>query len=621
MNSITKDLTLGFAQESEIYTIYAKQFDNNMRKISFDFIDEDNEYVVADIGSIYFKEKFSDGSILFPKVIELVTDPVTGRPTMTLTRDMLEVPGLAQCELSFLSEVPNVDPETGKIIGDFDVLTTQTFNIYVEKSTGVGKIHSEGSIDELVVLIRITRVLNQEVRRDEDERLAYEGSPDKIDISYVDKDGVEHTIKYADSRRGSEELRNARENGGTYVDDTGATQTIAPADSRVGKETERVRAEGERNAFEKGGTYVDSTGATKTITATNSRVGKETERNRAETERIAREGAGTYSSHSNYSYKDKSGVTHTIKYEDSRVGADERIRAINFGGTYIDTDGTTKTASNTYTDYSGQTHDASTSDLQGKSTIAIAASALKNAEDNYGFTQNAMTSAQQAADSASSAATSATSANSSKNSANTYKNQAATSATKAATSEANASNSALTAEEWAEGTRGGVPISPVDKKSSKYWAGQAEDIARGLAGTLMPKGTVASSRILDPSNPQYIDCTTETPGSMYNISDEFTTNANFKEGAGHVIPMGSNVYITSDHMWDVLAGSPVTGIKGEAESTYSQGNYNITKAALGLQSKAAVSGGTDVSLVTTGEKYAWNNKSTKPTLTNGVFSF
>ena len=51
----------------------------------------------------------------------------------------------------------------------------------------------------------------------------------------------------------------------------------------------------------------------------------------------------------------------------------------------------------------------------------------------------------------------------------------------------------------------------------------------------------------------------------------------------------------------------VTGVKGSAESTYRIGQVNITPANLWLENKAAASGGTAVSLVTTGDKYNWNN--------------
>ena len=69
---------------------------------------------------------------------------------------------------------------------------------------------------------------------------------------------------------------------------------------------------------------------------------------------------------------------------------------------------------------------------------------------------------------------------------------------------------------------------------------------------------------------------------MYNISDQFTTTASFKEGAGNIVPAGSNVYRTDDGFWDVLAGSPVTGVKGDAETSYRRGNVNITAEDIGL---------------------------------------
>ena len=68
---------------------------------------------------------------------------------------------------------------------------------------------------------------------------------------------------------------------------------------------------------------------------------------------------------------------------------------------------------------------------------------------------------------------------------------------------------------------------------------------------------------------------------MYNITGQFTTTADFKEGSGNIIPAGSNVYLTVDRYWDVLAGTPVTGVKGAKEVYYRRGNVNITPANIG----------------------------------------
>ena len=48
-----------------------------------------------------------------------------------------------------------------------------------------------------------------------------------------------------------------------------------------------------------------------------------------------------------------------------------------------------------------------------------------------------------------------------------------------------------------------------------------------------------------------------------------------------MIPAGSNIYKTSDEKWDVLAGTPVTGIKGANETSYRRGNVNLTAEDVG----------------------------------------
>lgn len=55
---------------------------------------------------------------------------------------------------------------------------------------------------------------------------------------------------------------------------------------------------------------------------------------------------------------------------------------------------------------------------------------------------------------------------------------------------------------------------------------------------MQPHGTVAFADL-----PALADVST---GWMFNISDEFTTTDDFKEGAGNVIPAGANIYKTSD---------------------------------------------------------------------------
>ena len=112
-----------------------------------------------------------------------------------------------------------------------------------------------------------------------------------------------------------------------------------------------------------------------------------------------------------------------------------------------------------------------------------------------------------------------------------------------------------------------------ENNSSKYYYEQAKAISEGLTGALRPMGTVNFAQLPAVGN--------ATAGDMYNISDEFVTTSDFKEGAGVTQAAGTNVYKTVDGYWDCLAGTPVTGIKGAKENTFRRGNVNITASDVG----------------------------------------
>lgn len=183
----------------------------------------------------------------------------------------------------------------------------------------------------------------------------------------------------------------------------------------------------------------------------------------------------------------------------------------------------------------------------------------------------ASTKAEEAAANAATAKTSADNAAGSANLANEKANSAANSATIAVSNSnaaqqyaSNAAASADTAQNYAV----------ADTDSAKYYYEQARRISESFSGALRPMGTVTFANLPALSEAD--------GGSMYNISDQFTTTAEFKEGAGNTIPAGANVYKTEDGKWDVLAGTPVTGVKGSAESEYRRGNVNITAENVGL---------------------------------------
>ena len=136
-----------------------------------------------------------------------------------------------------------------------------------------------------------------------------------------------------------------------------------------------------------------------------------------------------------------------------------------------------------------------------------------------------------------------------------------------------AANSALLAQNQADQAAISETNAANSAALSKNYCEQAESISSGFSGALRPLGTVTFTNL--PA------LETVTEGGMYNISDQFTTTDDFMEGSGLTIPAGSNIYKTAGGKWDVLAGSPVTGIKGNTESSYRKGNVNITPANIG----------------------------------------
>nr|DAH14369.1 MAG TPA: L SHAPED TAIL FIBER PROTEIN [Bacteriophage sp.] len=160
--------------------------------------------------------------------------------------------------------------------------------------------------------------------------------------------------------------------------------------------------------------------------------------------------------------------------------------------------------------------------------------------------------------------------------------------------------SATKAESYAVGGTGSREGE--DSDNAKYYYQQAKDVSEGLKGGLQPHGTVAFADL--PALPDV------NAGWMFNISDEFTTTDDFKEGSGNVIPAGANIYKTSDGKWDVLAGTPVTGVKGAKETVYRRGNVSLSAANIGAVAEDGDASDTTVTFsaaaeranITTGEK-------------------
>jgi chemotaxis protein histidine kinase CheA len=211
---------------------------------------------------------------------------------------------------------------------------------------------------------------------------------------------------------------------------------------------------------------------------------------------------------------------------------------------------------------------AKTSETNAKASETAAAKSATAAEASESNAKVSETSASQSAATATSEAASASQSASTATDKATIATQKATEIIGKAES---AAESATKAQSYAVGGTGSREGE--DSDNAKYYYQQAKDVSEGLKGGLQPHGTVAFADL-----PALADVST---GWMYNISDEFTTTDDFKEGAGNVIPAGANIYKTSDDKWDVLAGTPVTGIKGVNEDSFRRGNVVLTAENVG----------------------------------------
>lgn len=104
-----------------------------------------------------------------------------------------------------------------------------------------------------------------------------------------------------------------------------------------------------------------------------------------------------------------------------------------------------------------------------------------------------------------------------------------------------------------ENTKGAEAAAAVYKDNAKSYMDNAKsymdtakNAAASITGALKPKGTVTYTKL-----PQI---SVADVGDMYNISTDFKSTADFKDGGDIQYPAGTNVYKTEDNKWDCLGG-------------------------------------------------------------------
>ena len=116
----------------------------------------------------------------------------------------------------------------------------------------------------------------------------------------------------------------------------------------------------------------------------------------------------------------------------------------------------------------------------------------------------------------------------------------------------NASTDASTAKQLA--TQNASALENVYKKTETYSKTEVDNkVSAALTSAIVPKGTVAYANLPTPAKANL--------GYMYNVSDAFTTDARFVDGASKKYAAGANVYVvavttggSTEYKFDVFMG-------------------------------------------------------------------
>lgn len=196
--------------------------------------------------------------------------------------------------------------------------------------------------------------------------------------------------------------------------------------------------------------------------------------------------------------------------------------------------------------------------------------------------QNAKISETNASKSENSAKTSATNAKTYMDKSEEYMNGAKASETGAEASENAAKGYAATAQNSMNSAENSASSASTSATNAYNYYLQAEAITNGLNGAFLPKGTITFAELLELKDGGVV-----AAGDLYQISDDFTTDENFRV-SGKVCGAGTSVYYTVDDQFDCFVGATVAGVKGENETGYRTGMVNITPENIGAVSNADV---------------------------------
>lgn len=241
---------------------------------------------------------------------------------------------------------------------------------------------------------------------------------------------------------------------------------------------------------------------------------------------------------------------------------------------------------------------------QIQSAVTQAESAASEAESSA---QAAAGSATQSAGSAAEAAQSAQAAQTSAKAAQVWEERAANFSENAENSMNTASEYVSEAHNAADAAYTAMQSAQSSATEAQGYADYTKQLVDGLGGVYIPQGSLAFASLPAQPAAQY-------QGYVWNITDAFTTDSRFLEGAGESVPAGANVacvLVDGAYKYDVLSGIVDLSNYAQINGTYSGMTVgNATNAQNATKATQDASG--NVITATYATKTENNAKYTKP---------
>ena len=241
---------------------------------------------------------------------------------------------------------------------------------------------------------------------------------------------------------------------------------------------------------------------------------------------------------------------------------------------------------------------------QVQAAVAQAESAASEAESSA---QAAAGSATQSAGSAAEAAQSAQAAQTSAEAAQVWEERAANFSENAENSMNTASEYVSEAHNAADAAYTAMQSAQSSATEAQGYADYTKQLVDGLGGVYIPQGSLAFASLPAQPAAQY-------QGYVWNITDAFTTDSRFLEGAGESVPAGANVacvLVDGAYKYDVLSGIVDLSNYAQINGTYS--GMTVGKATnADNATKATQDASGNVITTTYATKTENNAKYTKP---------